>query len=105
MEITIDLGEPKEIRFFKTRFYNATGQWIYAPKEIEIFASEDNVSYGLLKRIQLDNTERIVEVTSEIYPTKKQFIKIRIPNYGMIPEGKQGAGNKAWTFIDELIFE
>ncbi|WP_443634714.1 family 20 glycosylhydrolase [Candidatus Marifrigoribacter sp. Uisw_064] len=105
VEITIDLGEPKEIRFFKTRFYNATGQWIYAPKEIEIFASEDNVSYGLLKRIQLDNTERIVEVTSEIYPTKKQFIKIRIPNYGMIPEGKQGAGNKAWTFIDELIFE
>jgi hexosaminidase len=30
-------------------------------------------------------------------------IKITIPNYGIIPEGKQGAGNKAWTFIDEII--
>ena len=29
--------------------------------------------------------------------------KKNIPNYGTIPEGKQGAGNKAWTFIDEII--
>ena len=28
---------------------------------------------------------------------------LKIPNYGIIPEGKQGAGNKAWTFIDEII--
>ena len=34
-----------------------------------------------------------------------RFIKIVIPNYGIIPEGKQGAGNKAWTFIDEIIIE
>ena len=30
-------------------------------------------------------------------------IKIQVPNYGIIPEGKQGAGHKAWTFIDEII--
>ena len=33
--------------------------------------------------------------------TRKIYLKI--PNYGIIPEDKQGAGNKAWTFIDEII--
>jgi len=32
-------------------------------------------------------------------------IKLTIPNYGIIPKGKQGSGNKAWTFIDEIIIE
>jgi len=105
VEITIDLGVSKDIKSFKTRFYNATGQWIYAPREIEIFASEDNIAYALLKRIKLESTERVVEVATEIYPTKKQYLKIRVPNYGLIPDGKQGAGNKAWTFIDEIIIE
>lgn len=35
--------------------------------------------------------------------TKK--IVLLIPNYGTIPEGQQGAGNKAWTFIDEIVVE
>jgi hexosaminidase len=34
---------------------------------------------------------------------KINSLKFNIPNYGIIPEGKQGAGNKAWTFIDEII--
>ena len=34
---------------------------------------------------------------------KVKTIILKIPNYGIIPEGKQGAGNKAWTFIDEII--
>ena len=32
VEITIDLGEKKDIKSIKMRFYNAQGQWIYAPK-------------------------------------------------------------------------
>ena len=46
---------------------------------------------------------------SEFYPKykilKTKNLKIIIPNYGIIPEGKQGAGYKAWTFIDEIIVE
>ena len=36
---------------------------------------------------------------------KATSVQITIPNYGVIPEGKQGAGHKAWTFIDEVIVE
>ena len=37
--------------------------------------------------------------------TNKIKILLKILNYGIIPEGKQGSGNKAWTFIDEIIIE
>ena len=36
---------------------------------------------------------------------KVKSLKITVPNYGIIPEGEQGAGHKAWTFIDEIIVE
>ena len=46
---------------------------------------------------------------SELYPKEEKIkstqLKITIPNYGVIEEGKQGAGHKAWTFIDEIIIE
>ena len=32
-------------------------------------------------------------------------IVVKVPNYGKIPEGRQGAGNKAWTFIDEIVVQ
>ena len=43
----------------------------------------------------------------ELNPNKEKInsLKIIIPNYGIIPEGKQGSGHKAWTFIDEIIVE
>jgi hexosaminidase len=35
--------------------------------------------------------------------SKARYVKLKVKNYGTIPDGKQGAGNKAWTFIDEII--
>jgi hexosaminidase len=31
-----------------------------------------------------------------------RYIKLIAKNYGMIPEGKPGAGNKAWLIVDEI---
>lgn len=97
IEITIDLGEEKEINSIETRFYNGNGQWIYAPKFVKI-----EFDKGIIQLIVKPEDESIVNVIHSTN-TKTRFIKFKIPNYGTIPEGKQGAGNKAWTFIDEII--
>ena len=34
--------------------------------------------------------------------TEARYIKLMIERYGIIPEGKQGAGHEAWLFIDEI---
>ena len=105
LEITIDLGELKTIKTFVSRFYNATGQWIYAPKKVSLYSSEDGKKYAPLKNVELENDKIIIDVYLDFNKIDARFIKIVIPNYGIIPEGKQGAGNKAWTFIDEIIIE
>ncbi len=100
--ITIDLGTPLEIHSIATRFYNANGQWIYAPKNIEI-TLDNNSSIKEIMNTETVSNNLIVNYKKEFNNKKAQFITLTIPNYGVIPEGKQGSGNKAWTFIDEII--
>ncbi|NNL83844.1 MAG: family 20 glycosylhydrolase [Winogradskyella sp.] len=99
IEITIDLGKTQMITSLQTRFYNGNGQWIYAPKEIayKLNAEEDYV----LQTIPQSNN-KLVDITLKINQPSR-YVYLKIPNYGIIPKGKQGAGNAAWTFIDEII--
>ena len=98
LEITIDLGEETEINSIETRFFNTNGQWIYAPKTVELILDEDTT---LKNEIPFSDAS-IVNVNFDL-EAKTRSIKLKIPNYGVISEGKQGAGHKAWTFIDEII--
>ena len=105
VEINITLNKETPINFISTRFYNANGQWIYAPKKIDLAYSLDGEKYHLLKELEPFSTEHIAEIKAEFKPVNAKYLKIFATNYGIIPEGKQGAGNKAWTFIDEIIIE
>ncbi|WP_347922162.1 family 20 glycosylhydrolase [Pontimicrobium sp. SW4] len=98
IEITFDLGEETDINSIETRFHNGQGQWIYAPKQIAI--SYDNNEESI---IAIPSSGELLVPLNIIKVGKAKTIRLSIPNYGVIPEGKQGAGNKAWTFIDEII--
>ncbi len=99
LEITIDLGEITEIKSIETRFHNANGQWVYAPKTMEILFDKDD---GIPSVIILDSNELIVKAKLEKI-AKSRYITLKVPSFGIIPEGSQGAGSKAWTFIDEIV--
>lgn len=101
VEITIEFDNPTEINAISTRFHNGNGQWIYAPKKISFEFDNGEKRTILLK----NNNELLVAVFEKFEEKIVKTIVISIPNYGIIPEGKQGAGNKAWTFIDEIIIE
>ena len=99
IEITIDLGKETEINSIETRFHNGNGHWIYAPKVIE-FGFQN---HGLDSKVEIPVMEKnIIDIKIKA-DVLSRYIYFRIPNYGIIPKGKQGAGNKAWTFIDEII--
>jgi hexosaminidase len=96
LEITIDLGEEKFIDSLSTRFYNGQGQWIYAPKGLEIHLDNKEFKYNFTE------SEKLMLGVEYKIVSKTRYITLKVKNYGIIPEGKQGAGNKAWTFIDEI---
>lgn len=104
IEITIDLGEEREINTIETRFYNGNGQWIYAPEHIGIRIILDNNEVVANKLLVEDSDNPNINLAIlKLRPLRAKTIVFMVPNYGTIPEGKQGAGNKAWTFIDEII--
>lgn len=107
-EAVIDFGEPTSFRKLAFRFFNSPGQWIYPPKEISVSVANFQDKYEPEKTVQLMTPAQNAGVTisnAMLLNTKGRFLKIRIPNYGIIPEGRQGAGNRAWLFIDEIFVE
>ncbi|MFT4576633.1 MAG: hexosaminidase [Polaribacter sp.] len=101
VEITIDLEKETAIKSISMRFHNGKGQWIYAPKSIEI--NIDGTDKPVIKQL-LQSTDLLVNFNVDLN-TKARFITLKINNYGVIPDGKQGAGHKAWLFVDEIIVE
>ena len=99
IELTIDFGKAIEIHTIETRFHNGQGQWIYAPTEIEI--GFDN--HGIDSKVKVPSSKENLVPVKIKNPTTTQKIHLKFKNYGIIPDGKQGAGHKAWTFIDEII--
>jgi hexosaminidase len=97
IEVTIDLGIEVLINSVETRFYNSNGQWIYAPNTIKLELDHD------LLINNLDHKSDLIVTTKFSTNQLSRYIKLKIQNYGTIPDGKQGAGQKAWTFIDEII--
>jgi len=103
--ITLEFDSPKNIKTISTRFYNGHGQWIYAPNEIGFsFYLEDGKTVNDIRIIEEKNN-LLVNYSYELKSTPVKKLDIIVKNYGTIPKGKQGAGHKAWTFIDEIIIE
>lgn len=108
LEITIDLGKETEVHSIKTRFFNSPGVWIYAPKQLSVICENSNgnkTSFSTEIKPMDSNKINVSVGLAKNRPLKTRYIKLKIPNYGTIPDGLQGAGHKAWTFIDEIMVE
>lgn len=106
MEAVVDLGKLSTIMRLGIDVLNDEGSWIHYPKSIEVLLSNDGVSFtsfGKVEGDKIDKTKRYV-----IFPVDKvkaQYVKFIAENAGIIPEGKPGAGNPSWLFVDELVVE
>ena len=106
----IDLGVIKEFSTISIGFLQEIRSWIFFPKRIEIFISEDGDIYTHL--ISLDNTfpdneegTFTKDFTFKEYKIEAKYIKIKANNYGVCPEWHLGAGGQTWLFADEIIIE
>lgn len=102
--VEIDLGVATPINKISTRFYDAIGQWIYAPSIVEV-AVFDNEKNSLTNHngTLVDGGKNLKNLEVRFENLEARFINITIKNYGTIPDGAQGAGHKAWLFIDEVF--
>jgi hexosaminidase len=100
----LDFGKPTEINNVNFRFFKGEGQWIYLPKSIEVFGSEDGKTFTTLKKIsEITTSTKIASINIDIKNNQTRYLKFIATNYGTIPEGSQGAGHKAWLFVNEVV--
>lgn len=103
-EVIVDFGKEEFIEGFSFRNFNGEGQWIYLPKKIIVLMSDDGKEFKQISDIKVLKTIEKVATTGYVIKGKStRFLKIIFENYGLIPEGKQGGGNPAWLFVDEIV--
>ena len=107
--ITMEWNTPIAISKVGTRFFEAKGQWVYAPKQVLVeWTTAEGIKYSKTIEVTASDTDtslRNLTWNGELPQQKIKKLVLRIPSYGTIPQGAQGAGNPAWTFLDELVIE
>jgi hexosaminidase len=110
LEMTIDFGEKRTIRKVTVGCLENEESWIFLPVSVELFISETGEYFrSAEKLIRKDRDEMagkgINNFTREIMGLQTRYLRIKVRNIGICPEGHPGAGGKAWLFVDEIIIE
>jgi hexosaminidase len=110
ISMTIDLGEEVPVSKISAGFLNKIDSWIFLPLTLTFELSADGETYSesnITRDVSdLNNSKVFVRDFQVLFePTQTRFIKISAKNVGTIPEWHEGAGGKAWLFIDEIILE
>lgn len=102
-EAIIDLGKTTEIKEVVAHVLESNDNWIYRPKSIEVFTSDDGINFQSAGKSDMFIMEYpLKKVGVSFSPLSTRYVKIIIQNYGIIPAGKAGGGHPAWLFADEI---
>ncbi len=108
VDIVIDLGEPMKVDRISIRFLESQGAWIFLPKSLEIKGGLDpqNLS-SLLHPMDMPVAQQkkasIVSYGHELEGKEVRYLSFHAQTLGTCPSWHQGAGGKAWLFLDEII--
>lgn len=107
VEIKLDLLQADSLTAVKINMWKQEPSYIFLPKSVEVFTSEDSISWQSFKLFPVNGKwpdERTITVGLQP-KTKARFIRILLNNYGKVPEGRPGAGSNTWLFADEIEVE
>jgi hexosaminidase len=113
LETVIDLGKKVELKEVSIHVLESIGSWIYRPKDIIVYISDNNKEFTLAgvwdnrknDIVEGEHRKVIIPLKNQGNPAaiiKARYIKVWIQNFGEIPAGSPGGGDKAWLFVDEI---
>ncbi len=108
VEVIIDLKEKTKDKQIECRFLVNQRSWIFSPEKVVISVSVNGKDYKEVKtfNIAARKQNRNIEIKKfkiDVRNTKVRFIKVQAKNIITCPNWHDGAGGKAWLFIDEII--
>jgi hexosaminidase len=102
----VDLGAPQTISSVTIDVFRGEGSWIYLPTSIEVLVSEDGMGFASAGKLDAGQIAAAGNVQKVSFPARPaRYVRVVAVNQGKVPEGKPGAGQDAWLFVDEIIVE
>jgi hexosaminidase len=104
MQAIIDLGTAQSISSIVVHAITAGGSRVYAPEVAEAHYSVDGKNYKPIGKTA-DFTSPMVSKGNFILnfsPVTARYVQIIVRPVMQIAEGKPGAGEQAWMFLDEI---
>ncbi|MAR65748.1 MAG: glycosyl hydrolase family 92 [Crocinitomicaceae bacterium] len=104
--VVVDRGNKSMIDSITIGCFQDIRSWIWFPKEIQLFTSNDNVNFKLEKSIKNNfptskygNFKRSFKASLGV---KARYVKIAAIYPGNCPDWHLGVGGKSWIFMDEI---
>lgn len=120
MAIRVDLGAAADVTSVKLGFLQHPASGVYVPRSLEVAASRDGQEFGpavswtapaaasagargqpVANTVEPGAGRRYADVPFVFAGAR--FLRVRITGLGTIPRGWPGAGETAWTYVDEVI--
>lgn len=105
-EAIIDLKHSKAVNTVTVSCLEDVRAWIFFPKHIDIYISEDGSSYQLLG--SADGIESVKSEDAKLHEfvvngnASGRYLKVKVTSYGALPEWHVSAGEQSWLFMDEI---
>ncbi|MCF8242491.1 MAG: GH92 family glycosyl hydrolase [Melioribacteraceae bacterium] len=109
-DITIDLGEVKNIESVALGCLQEMRSWIFFPKNVMIYTSDDGDNFVEAAEIKNEFSPKesgtlLNDFSRSFENLRARFVRVNAVNMKTCPEWHVGAGGKAWVFIDEVVIK
>jgi hexosaminidase len=106
MDAVIDLLGETSVDSVSIRIFCSVPEWLWLPRKVEVSASDNGKDFTPVAEFSAFDyaaTQRVVRVTLPLHGLRTEYLRVFVPNYGIIPDGSPGAGNYTWLFVDEIV--
>ena len=107
--VTVDLGEKQKVNRLAGSFLQEQGSWIFMPKEVEFFVSDDGKKFRSVGKVKNevaeDEDDAVIQELGVRPRCEARYVKMAATTIGKCPFWHVGAGQPAWIFCDEFVIE
>jgi len=109
LEAVFSFAQPVSADSISINCLGDAGAWILLPKEVIIEISPDGKNYRKLdaksSAFSSYGNRKIVRFAAITGNGKIRNVKIKVVNYGVLPETHPAKGKPAWVFADEIVIK
>jgi len=110
MKFEVDLGKVETIMTISASFYQNTSTWIFMPEKVTFEILDENKKNVAKTTLSPDATHEVKgaileNIKTDFEEISGRYVKVFAKNIKTIPNWHEGAGAKAWIFVDEVVIE